>query len=189
MTAITRTASPFSESVPIRSAGLAGGRTTGRCCSSSDDGFVVSKPRSFMHQQYLWIWMRAGLIGLLALIALLAFGDLERRALVSSAGMERKMPGWERASSCRVVAMAASSNVGDLPHTTRLDGALVGVLALAAVMRREPAHDGSSRTADARARRRRRQLPQRAADRADVAIADEFAGAGGAPDRGRQLPR
>ena len=64
---------------------------------SSDDGFLVTQPRSFMHEQYLWIWMRAGIIGLLALIAMLALG-IWNGARWCRAGTERTTPGWGRAS-------------------------------------------------------------------------------------------
>jgi O-antigen ligase len=89
-----------------------------------------------MHQQYLWIWMRAGIIGLLALITMLALGI------------------WNGARWCRVrrgkddawlgagvivalVAMAASSNVAIYLTPPDSTVPLVGVLALAAVMRRD----------------------------------------------------
>ena len=116
--------------------GLGWGPDYGATLVTSDDGSPVSQPRSFMHQQYLWIWMRAGIIGLLALITMLALGI------------------WNGARWCRVrhgkddawlgagvvvalVAMAASSNVAIYLTPPDSTVPLVGVLALAAVMRRD----------------------------------------------------
>lgn len=113
--------------------GLGWGPDYGAVLLSSDDGFLVTTPRTFMHEQYLWIWMRAGLIGLLALIGMLALGI------------------WNGARWCRarhgddawlgagvvvaLVAMAASSNVAIYLTPPDSTVPLVGVLALAAVMR------------------------------------------------------
>ena len=89
-----------------------------------------------MHDQYLWIWMRAGIIGLGALIAMLAFGI------------------WNGARYCRarhggddvwlgagvvvaVVALAASSNVAIYLTPPDSTVPLVGALALAALLRRD----------------------------------------------------
>ena len=116
--------------------GLGWGLDYGAMLVSSDDGFLVSTPRTFMHEQYLWIWMRAGLIGLLALIGMLALGI------------------WNGARWCRarhgeddawlgagivvaLVALAASSNVAIYLTPPDSTVPLVGVLALAAVLRRD----------------------------------------------------
>jgi hypothetical protein len=116
--------------------GLGWGPNYGAMLLSSDDGFLVSNPRPFMHQQYLWVWMRAGAIGLLALIASLAFGIWNgARWCRARHGSEDAWLG--AAIVVSVVAMAASSNVAI--YLTRPDSTvpLAGVLALAAVLRRE----------------------------------------------------
>ncbi len=116
--------------------GLGWGPNYGALLESSDDGFLVTQPRPFMHEQYLWIWMRAGIIGLAALIAMLALGI------------------WNGARYCRlrhgesdawlgagvvvaVVALAASSNVAIYLTPPDSTVPLVGVLALAALLRRD----------------------------------------------------
>ena len=116
--------------------GLGWGPDYGAYLLTSDDGFLVSTPRPFMHDQYLWIWMRAGIIGLGALIAMLAFGI------------------WNGARYCRarhggddawlgagvvvaVVALAASSNVAIYLTPPDSTVPLVGALALAALLRRD----------------------------------------------------
>jgi O-antigen ligase len=89
-----------------------------------------------MHEQYLWIWMRAGIVGLVSLIAMLGLGV------------------WNGARWCRVrhgeddawlgagivvsvVALAASSNVAIYLTPPDSTVPLVGVLALAALTRRD----------------------------------------------------
>lgn len=116
--------------------GLGWGPDYGAYLLTSDYGFLVSTPRPFMHEQYLWIWMRAGIIGLGALIAMLAFGI------------------WNGARYCRarhgsddawlgagvvvaVVALAASSNVAIYLTPPDSTVPLVGALALAALLRRD----------------------------------------------------
>lgn len=116
--------------------GLGWGPDYGAMLLSSDDGFLVSQPRPFMHEQYLWIWMRAGLIGLLALIAMLAIG------IWNGARWCRQRHGEEDAwlgagVVVALVAMAASSNVAIYLTPPDSTVPLVGVLALAAVMRRD----------------------------------------------------
>ena len=116
--------------------GLGWGPNYGALLLTSDDGFLVTQPRPFVQEQYLWIWLRAGLVGLLALIAMLVLGI------------------WNGARWCRarhgsddawlgagvivaVVAVAASSNVAIYLTPPDSTVPLVGVLALAAIMRRE----------------------------------------------------
>ena len=103
---------------------------------SSDSGFLVTKPRPFEHEQYLWIWMRAGIIGLVSLIAVLAFG------IWNGARWCRARNGagdaWLGAGIvASVVALAASSNVAIYLTPPDSTVPLVGVLALAAVLRRD----------------------------------------------------
>ena len=101
---------------------------------TSDDGSLVTKPRSFMHHQYLWIWMRAGLLGLVSLIALLAFGIWNgARWCRARHGKEDAWLGAGVIAS--LVAVAASSNVAIYLTPPDSTVPLVGVLALAAVMR------------------------------------------------------
>jgi O-antigen ligase len=103
---------------------------------SSDSGFLVSQPRQFMHQQYLWIWMRAGIIGLLALIAMLVLGIWNgARWCRARHGHDDSWLGAGVVVS--LVAMAASSNVAIYLTPPDSTVPLVGVLALAAVMRRD----------------------------------------------------
>jgi hypothetical protein len=116
--------------------GLGWGPDYGAVLVSSDDGFPVSKPRSFMHEQYLWIWMRAGIVGLLSLILMLAFG------IHNGARWCRARHGngdaWLGAGVViSIVALAASSNVAIYLTPPDSTVPLVGVLALAAVLRRD----------------------------------------------------
>ena len=101
---------------------------------SSDSGFLVTKPRSFMHEQYLWIWMRAGIIGLISLIAALALG-VWNGARWCRSGKRRAWLGAGIVAS--IVAVAASSNVAIYLTPPDSTVPLVGVLALAAVTRRD----------------------------------------------------
>ena len=116
--------------------GLGWGPDYGATLLRSDYGVLDSQPRPFMHEQYLWIWMRAGLVGLLALIVMLAFG------IHNGARWCRARHGnddaWLGAGVViSVVAVAASSNVAIYLTPPDSTVPLVGVLALAAVMRRE----------------------------------------------------
>lgn len=114
--------------------GLGWGPDYGAVLLSSDDGSLVTKPRSFMHHQYLWIWMRAGLLGLVSLIALLAFGIWNgARWCRARHGKEDAWLGAGVIAS--LVAVAASSNVAIYLTPPDSTVPLVGVLALAAVMR------------------------------------------------------
>ena len=116
--------------------GLGWGPDYGAVLQSSDDGFLVTEPRSFLHNQYLWIWMRAGMIGLLALIAVLAFGVWNGgRWCRARHGKEDAWLGAGIVAS--LVAVAASSNVGIYLTPPDSTVPLVGVLALAAVLRHD----------------------------------------------------
>jgi hypothetical protein len=116
--------------------GLGWGPDYGAVLLSSDDGFLVTKPRSFLHQQYLWIWMRAGIIGLISLIALFAIGVWNgARWCRARHGKEDAWLGAGIIAS--LVAVAASSNVAIYLTPPDSTVPLVGVLALAAVMRRD----------------------------------------------------
>jgi hypothetical protein len=118
-------------------AGLGWGPPWGVTDATSEDGFLPSaSPRAFMHEQYLWIWMRAGIIGLLALVAALAL------AISNGAHWFRVRDGkddaWLGAAIViSVVAMAASSNVAIYLTPPDSIVPLVGVLALAVVLRRQ----------------------------------------------------
>ena len=115
--------------------GLGWGPDYGAVLLSSDDGFLVSQPRSFMHEQYLWIWMRAGLIGLLALIAMLVLGIVNGARWCRA--RQAQGDAWLGAGVVvALVALAASSNVAIYLTPPDSTVPLVGVLALAAVMRR-----------------------------------------------------
>jgi hypothetical protein len=116
--------------------GLGWGVPYGAVITSSDDGTLVSQERSYMHEQYLWIWMRAGLAGLLALLIALAFGLLNGVRWFRARWAADD--GWLGAGVVvALVALAASSNVAI--YLTPPDSVvpLVGVLALAAALRRE----------------------------------------------------
>jgi O-antigen ligase len=116
--------------------GLGWGNPYGAVISTYNDGFVVSQPRSFMHEQYLWIWMRAGIVGLLALVATLALGIWNGALWCRARGGESD--GWIGAGVVvSLVAMAASSNVAIYLTPPDSIVPLVGVLALATVMRRD----------------------------------------------------
>ena len=117
--------------------GLGWGPAYGALLESSDDGFLVTQPRSFMHEQYLWIWMRAGIVGLLALLAMLAFG-VWTRAFAGRRREPREGDAWLGAGVVvSLVALAASSNVAIYLTPPDSTVPLVGVLALAAMMRRD----------------------------------------------------
>ena len=114
--------------------GLGWGPGYGAMLLSSDSGFLVTKPRPFMHEQYLWIWMRAGIIGLISLIAALALGVWNGARWCRSG----KNDAWLGAGIvASVVAVAASSNVALYLTPPDSTVPLVGVLALAAVARRD----------------------------------------------------
>ncbi len=116
--------------------GLGWGPNYGAVIGTWDDGVLINQPRSFMHEQYLWIWMRAGLIGLVSLIAMLALG------IWNGARWARERHGaddaWIGAGVViSLVAMAASSNVAIYLTPPDSTVPLVGVLAFAAIMRRD----------------------------------------------------
>jgi hypothetical protein len=116
--------------------GLGWGPPYGAVLQSSDNGVVVTQERGFMHEQYLWIWMRTGIAGLLALLIALAFGLLN--GLRWFRARSPADDGWLGAGVVvSLVALATSSNVAI--YLTPPDSVvpLVGVLALAAVLRRE----------------------------------------------------
>jgi O-antigen ligase len=113
--------------------GLGWGPDYGALLLSSDSGFLVTKPRPFMHEQYLWIWMRAGIIGLISLIAALGLG-VWNGARCCRAGRNDAWLGAGIVAS--IVALAASSNVAIYLTPPDSTVPLVGVLALGAVLRR-----------------------------------------------------
>ena len=116
--------------------GLGWGPDYGAVLLSFDDGVRVTTPRSFLHQQYLWIWMRAGIVGVLSLMAVLAFGVWNgARWCRARQGRDDAWLGAGIVAS--LVAVAASSNVGIYLTPPDSTVPLVGVLALAAVMRRD----------------------------------------------------
>ena len=116
--------------------GLGWGPPYGAVLATSDDGVVVSQERSYMHEQYLWIWMRAGIAGLLALLIALAFGLLN--GLRWFRARWAADDGWLGAGVIvALVALAASSNVAIYLTSPDSVVPLAGVLALAAVLRRE----------------------------------------------------
>ena len=117
-------------------AGLGWGPTYGAVLQSYDAGFVVTTPRTFMHEQYLWIWMRAGIAGLIALLVMLAFGIVTGVRWCRARAYEED--GWLGAGVvAALVAVAASSNVAIYLTPPDSTVPLVGVLALAAYMRRQ----------------------------------------------------
>jgi O-antigen ligase len=116
--------------------GIGWGTEYGARFLSFDDGFVVSRARPFMHEQYLWLWMRTGLIGLLALVGSLALG------IWNGARWCRARHGTDDAwlgagVVVAIVALAASSNVAIYLTPPDSTVPLVGVLALAAIMQRD----------------------------------------------------
>ena len=114
--------------------GLGWGPNYGAVLLSSDAGFSVTTPRTFMHQQYLWIWMRAGIVGLISLIAVLALGVWNGARYCRSGRPDAWLGAGIVAS---IVAVAASSNVAIYLTPPDSTVPLVGVLALAAVTRRD----------------------------------------------------
>jgi O-antigen ligase len=115
--------------------GLGWGPDYGAMLLTSDDGFLVTQPRQFQHEQYLWIWMRTGLLGLLALIATLLLGIWNGARWCRA--RRREDDAWLGAGVVvALVAMAASSNVAIYLTPPDSTVPLVGVIALAAVLRR-----------------------------------------------------
>jgi O-antigen ligase len=100
------------------------------------DGRVVNEARGFMHQQYLWMWLRTGLVGLFALLLLLAV------ALISAARWARRRA-WDDQSwlgpavLASSTAIAASANVGTYLTNPESIVVLTGVLALGYALRAE----------------------------------------------------
>jgi O-antigen ligase len=87
-----------------------------------------------MHEQYLWIWMRAGMIGLISLMAALALGVWNGARWCRSG----KNDAWLGAGiAASVLAVAASSSVAIYLSPPDSTLPLVGVLALGAVVRRD----------------------------------------------------
>jgi O-antigen ligase len=124
--------------------GLGWGPDYGAVLLSSDDGFLVTQQRPFMHEQYLWIWMRAGVLGLLALIGVLLFGLINGARWCRAKASDPD--GWLGAGVVvAVVAIAASSNVAIYLTPPDSIVPLVGVLALAAVLRRDLARERANR--------------------------------------------
>ena len=116
--------------------GLGWGPPYGAELLSSDAGFLVTQPRTFMHEQYLWIWMRAGIVGLIALLAMLAVGITT--GVRWSRARVGEEDGWLGAGVIvALVALAASSNVAIYLTPPDSIVPLVGVLALTAYMRRQ----------------------------------------------------
>ena len=116
--------------------GLGWGPDYGATIARYDNGFLRSKPRSFMHEQFLWIWMRAGILGLVSLIVMLAFGLLNGARWCRA--RHRHDDAWLGSGIVMaIVALAASSNVGIYLTPPDSTVPLVGVLALAAVLRRD----------------------------------------------------
>jgi O-antigen ligase len=116
--------------------GLGWGLDYGAVILSYNDGFVTAQPRSFMHEQYLWIWMRAGIVGLVALVTALGLGIWNGARWCRARSGEAD--GWIGAGVVvSLVAMAASSNVAIYLTPPDSIVPLVGVLALACVMRRD----------------------------------------------------
>jgi O-antigen ligase len=116
--------------------GLGWGLDYGAVILSYNDGFITAQPRSFMHEQYLWIWMRAGIVGLLALVAALGLGIWNGARWCRARSGEADA--WIGAGVVvSLVAMAASSNVAIYLTPPDSIVPLVGVLALATVMRRD----------------------------------------------------
>jgi O-antigen ligase len=116
--------------------GLGWGPAYGATLESSDDGFLVTQARPFMHEQYLWIWMRAGAIGLLALLATFGLGILNGWRWCRT--RFDADDGWLGAGVIvSLVAVAASSNVAIYLTPPDSTVPLVGVIALAVVMGRD----------------------------------------------------
>jgi O-antigen ligase len=99
-----------------------------------------------MHQQYLWIWMRTGLVGLFALLALVGV------ALASAVRWSRRRA-WDDQSwlgpavLASGIAFAASATVGTYLTNPESIVVLMGVLALAYALRRELALNAKEATA------------------------------------------
>jgi O-antigen ligase len=114
--------------------GIGWGTPYGARLTDYREGRLVTEPRGFMHQQYLWIWMRAGLAGLLVLLLLLGL------ALASAARWSRKRD-WDDQSwlgpavLASVIGLAASATVGTYLTNPESIVVLMGVLALAYALR------------------------------------------------------
>ena len=126
--------------------GLGWGPNYGALLLTSDDGFLVTQPRPFVQEQYLWIWLRAGFVGLLALIAMLfsASGTGRAGAGRDTAAMTPGWGGGDRGGR----RGGGQLERRDLPDTARFDRAL-GRRARAggnhAARARPPVSDGGAR--------------------------------------------
>ena len=155
--------------------GLGWGPDYGAVLLSSDHGFR-SHQASLVHaQQYLWIWMRAGIIGLAFSDRGVGLRHLERRALVSSEAWSgrrlarsrhRGVAGrrWRRARTSRSTSR----------HPTRPCPSSACSRWRRCCGATSHGHDRPRFTA----RRHRRQLPQCALIGMTIAIVRDFAGAG-----------
>jgi O-antigen ligase len=120
--------------------GIGWGTPYGARLTEYRDGRLVTEPRGFLHQQYLWIWMRTGLVGLLALLLLLGL------ALAFAARWSRRRA-WDDESGlgpavlASVTAFAASATVGTYLTNPESIVVLMGVLALAYALRSEAGAD------------------------------------------------
>jgi O-antigen ligase len=116
--------------------GIGWGTPYGATLTEYRDGRLVTEPRGFAHQQYLWIWMRTGLIGLLALLILVGL------ALASAARWSRKRV-WDDQSwlgpavLASGTALLASATVGTYLTNPESIVVLMGVLALAYGLRQD----------------------------------------------------
>jgi O-antigen ligase len=123
-------------------AGIGWGTPYGATLTEYRDGRLVIEPRGFAHQQYLWIWMRTGLVGLLALLILVGL------ALASAARWSRKRV-WDDQSwlgpavLASGTALLASATVGTYLTNPESIVVLMGVLALAYALRRDLALDAT----------------------------------------------
>jgi hypothetical protein len=110
--------------------GIGWGTPYGARFTEYRNGRLVTEPRGFMHQQYLWIWMRTGLAGLLVLLILLGI------ALASAVRWSRRRA-WDDQSWLGPAVLAsgtafvASATVGTYLTNPESIVVLMGVLALA----------------------------------------------------------
>jgi O-antigen ligase len=120
-------------------------------------GSVEIVPRSFIHNQYLGVWLRDGILGLAALVMMLLY------AFVGAARFSRRGPPHQRWLGSAVLggltAYCLSSIVGIFILDASSSVILMTLLAVAAILRLEQPAKPQAMSKFARVRQQARSLP------------------------------
>jgi O-antigen ligase len=109
--------------------GIGWGASYGAKLTRLQDGLVVEIDRGFIHQQYLWLWLRTGLAGLLAFLVAFAAGIWSS---MRTARRHDPAASWEGAGAfVSLVALGTGGLVATYFSNPNSIVALLGVLALA----------------------------------------------------------